>query len=67
MVFEREDLNGLSKRELKDIIVAQSKAIERLRKKAYAHAEFVPHRREMDADMDTAYYDPYKYGKMWWA
>lgn len=67
MIFEREDLNGLSKRELKDIIIAQSKAIERLRKKVYTREDFRPHRREMDTDMDTAYYDPYKYGKMWWA
>lgn len=67
MIFEREDLNGLSKKELKDIIMAQSKAIERLRKKVYARPDFTPHRREMDGDMDTAYYDPYKYGKMWYA
>lgn len=64
MIFEREDLSGLSKKELKDIIIAQSKAIERLRQKT--HTDFMPHRREMDADMDVAYYDPYKYGKMWW-
>lgn len=64
MVFEREDLEGLSKKELKDIIIAQSQSIERLRYKAN-RVDFRPHRREMDSDMSTSHYDPYQFGKMW--
>lgn len=63
MVFDREDLEGLSKKELKDIIVAQSKAIERLRAKNQRLSERIPH-RDM-TDMDSTYYNPYEFGKLW--
>lgn len=63
MVFDREDLEGLSKKELKDIIIAQSKSIERLRAKSQHLTERFPH-RDM-SDMDSAYYNPYEFGKLW--
>lgn len=63
MIFEREDLEGLSKKELKDIILAQSKSIERLRAKNTRLLDKIPH-RDM-SDMDAAYYNPYEFGKMW--
>lgn len=62
MVFEHEDLEGLSKKELKDIIIAQSKAIERLRSNRRL-SDRIPH-RDM-TDMNSTYYNPYEFGKLW--
>ena len=65
VINSRDDLKGLSRKELKDIIMKQNKQLNKYRKQ-FAKTSFIqtPPHRDM-SDMSKTYYNPYEFGRMW--